>query len=493
MSSKIIEESTLEHTNVVVAKQPTPPGVCANKTAQCLLLDQLGSAPLIMSYASLSVAILVLAEESVGCEDLDDDEECNEKIWGVKPSSIITLFNGVSGLISAFLMPLSGAIVDYSPYRRAVGYWTAMSIVLINGIQICIGSETWQLCVTGVLFAPPLFFLHTVIMNAYIAGLSDNPDEIAMYVSKFDVARYIANFSFVGLIFGLSKAFNTGDVDTAILAQVICVAFSFPIFHFAWKRFPEVPPIQIRTENVSYLTAGCKNLYKTKKEIADKNPPLKWFFRTIWFTSPGGTSFFLTLPTFCKTWLDFSTDEAVLVTFAVSLAAAPGALMGKVLCKITNPLTSMRIYCVYLFLTSFICAALLKGPESHNLSYVWISFVGVGIGGYFVSETTLVATVIPEDQQAELMGLYVFMSRVFVWICPVILLIVNERGIDLNRGMVLVQLPSLIGFFISFGMGNYDNVIEHSVHHKSHRESIRESIRETNMVNRNNLSVEEVK
>ena len=60
MSSKIIEESTLEHTNVVVAKQPTPPGVCANKTAQCLLLDQLGSAPLIMSYASLSVAILVL-------------------------------------------------------------------------------------------------------------------------------------------------------------------------------------------------------------------------------------------------------------------------------------------------------------------------------------------------------------------------------------------------------------------------------------------------
>ena len=56
---------------------------------------------------------MLKAEESVGCENLNDDEDCDEKVWGVKPSSIVSLTNGVMGILGAFFMPISGAVSTY--------------------------------------------------------------------------------------------------------------------------------------------------------------------------------------------------------------------------------------------------------------------------------------------------------------------------------------------------------------------------------------------
>ena len=360
-------------------------------------------------------------------------------------------------------------MTDYTPYRKEFGYWTAFIMIAFNAIQISIGPNTWELCLICSIIAPVLFYLHTVITNAYIANLSEETDILAYFISWFDVSRYISNVTFVALLFGLSKAFNAGDVDTAIIGQVCSVLFSVPAMFLAWKKIESVPALHEKPEHLNYFTAGFKNISCTSKEIALKNPPFKWFLRTITFSSPCFTAFAFVNPTFCKEWLNFNADELILITLVATLSAAPGAMLGKLCCNKWNPLTTLRLFIVLGFFTSFLSAALLEGPDDGNKAYIWVAACGLTIGGYFVAETTLMASLVPKDQQAELMGLYVFFSRVLVWICPVILLVLNERDFDLNKAMIAVQAPCIIALLLSIGMGSYENVVQYSSEHKQFR------------------------
>lgn len=118
-----------------------------NSNAQSILIDQIATSPLLLAFYFISAAIISVAEERVGCGDLDDDEECTGKIWGVKPSSLITLINGVVGVISVVSLPIIGAIVDYTPYRKRVGYWTAAALIILELLMICLRRETLEMVI----------------------------------------------------------------------------------------------------------------------------------------------------------------------------------------------------------------------------------------------------------------------------------------------------------------------------------------------------------
>jgi len=108
----------------------------ANSIAVGLLMDNIALSPLATSYVSISVAILSSVEEEVGCADLPPNIECDANIWGVKPSSLVTLSSGIMGLAVCIFMPLAGAIVDYSRERRKIGYWTGVCLVVFNAAQM---------------------------------------------------------------------------------------------------------------------------------------------------------------------------------------------------------------------------------------------------------------------------------------------------------------------------------------------------------------------
>jgi len=100
---------------------------------------------IVMSNIFLSSSLIFLASEEAGC--LDDSgkviEDCNNKAYGFQPPSLIANIAVISGLLSAFLMPFIGAIVDYTPYRRATGIAAAVSLIVIQGVQIGTVAATW--------------------------------------------------------------------------------------------------------------------------------------------------------------------------------------------------------------------------------------------------------------------------------------------------------------------------------------------------------------
>lgn len=443
-----------------------------NKQAQGVMLDQLASSPLIMSYISLSIAILYLVEDDVGCGDLDDNESCEETVWGVKPSSITTFSTGISGLLGVVFMPICGAITDYTPNRRKWGMISAFVIIVINAIQIFVGKDTWEMLVVAAMIGPPLYFLHTILLYAYIVGLSDDKDELTNYISKFDAARYIMNLVFLLILYICSTIFDTDAVDTAIIGQVLAVIMATPLMYLAWKMLPDVDALQQKPEDASYLTAGFKNIFTTSKNIGLKCKEMKWLLRSMMFASPCFAAVTFIGPTFSKEFLEFDTDRNLLVLLVVLITGVPGALMMKYLVKKKNALFAYRLTIILGFLISFFCAGAVTGPDAEGAAYVYFGLVGFTVGGYFVSETSLIALITPPDQETEIMGLYVFFTRILIWICPIIMTVVNERDIDLNTGMIAVQSPCVVALLLSTCCGSYENLMKKAGDYKKFRETI---------------------
>ena len=77
-----------------------------------------------MSNVFLSRSLIKLAENEAlqSCEDegiVADD--CELTVYGFRPSSLVTNIAVIAGLLAAFLLPIVGAIVDYTDHRKLVG------------------------------------------------------------------------------------------------------------------------------------------------------------------------------------------------------------------------------------------------------------------------------------------------------------------------------------------------------------------------------------
>lgn len=98
-----------------------------------------------MSNIFISSSFIYLASIEAGCSDAEGKvlEDCNVKVRGQTPSALVANIAVISGLLSAFLMPITGAMIDYTPYRKRVGLGAAFLITLIQAIQIGTVQSTW--------------------------------------------------------------------------------------------------------------------------------------------------------------------------------------------------------------------------------------------------------------------------------------------------------------------------------------------------------------
>jgi len=78
--------------------------------------------------------------------------------------------------------------------------------------------------------------------------------------------------------------------------------------------------------------------------------------------------------------LQMASSEIGIVFLITLVAIVPGAMVGSVATKKTNPNTSLKI-CLCLFIVFTIGGAFaLAGPELAYMAYVWAIFWGLSIG-----------------------------------------------------------------------------------------------------------------
>jgi MFS-type transporter involved in bile tolerance (Atg22 family) len=91
-----------------------------------------------MSNIFLAGSLIYLACKEGGGID-PTTNTCNDEgitVHGMKPSALISNIAVASGLLAALLMPIIGAIIDYTPRRKFVGIASAIVLGCIQAVQI---------------------------------------------------------------------------------------------------------------------------------------------------------------------------------------------------------------------------------------------------------------------------------------------------------------------------------------------------------------------
>ena len=145
----------------------------------------------------VSSELLKLAKEAAGCNADFHGETwnaggCDQRVYGMRPLSILANIVMVVGLISTALMPLIGSLIDHTPHRRAMGSISAafMMVVFIL-LQMIVLQDAWFQAAILQIFIAFSYTVHLCAVYAYLPKLTNNPECMVHYTAQFSSAHNI--------------------------------------------------------------------------------------------------------------------------------------------------------------------------------------------------------------------------------------------------------------------------------------------------------------
>lgn len=421
-----------------------------------LAIDFYARAYLLMSSIFLGPALLELATEAASCES---EQDCDARILGMKPSSILSNIAVATGLLVAFTMPIIGAVVDHTPYRLQVGKYSGFILAAVKAIEVMISSSTWFYVACLQVVSGFLYFVHIVATYAYTSELSKDTTEQTKYNSFFYVVLYASTLIFMVKILALSFAFDQGDVGTARISQIMTSLTSGFLFTFAWlSLFRNRPSSSTLQGDQSLWTVGFVKVWRTSGEIYRTMPALKRLMGSIVFAESAMNTLITISTTFMSTFLDMSSTEIGSVFLVVLLMGIPGAKIGEWLALKFSPLFSAKVAIILFVVSTTISVLVLTGPEHKQYAIIFGTLWGVGLGWLHPMHTIMFLGLTPDHARTEFMGIFIFSQQVFAWLPPLVFTILNELGFSMTIGMASLNSFFVLGLISLYSMGQYERL-----------------------------------
>jgi MFS transporter, UMF1 family len=425
-----------------------------------LNIDFYARATILMSSIFLGPALLQLATDAAGC---DSEEICNNRIYGMKPSSLLSNIAIFSNLLVAILMPLFGAIVDHTPYRRQVGMYSAFSLTVLKGIESMISSKTWFAIACFQVLSYILYNIHITSTYAYGSELSNNHTAQAKYNTFFYVVLYISTVIFLVMVLLIAFAVNADDITTARIALILTTATCAILFPFTWTNFfTDRPAKSTIPKGHSLVTSGFQKLKQTSKRICHDLPALRYVMLSIMFSEAATGALITISTTYMTQFLNMDASELGVIFFIILSMGAPGSKLAELLAISVNPLFAAKVLVILFIVVTFTAAVVLTGQDRKQYSAIFAVFWGLGLGGLHPMHSTLFMTISPTGQETEMMGTYIFAGQVLAWLPPLLFTILNEVGVSMSVGMLSLDIFFCIAFIFLGLIGDYHKALDHS-------------------------------
>ena len=412
-------------------------------------------------------ALLTLAKRAAGCQtELRPGqlvlEECLNTVKGIRPSSLLTTILTAVGLCTALLMPMIGAIIDHTKYRRAAGRWSALIMTIVTFLQIFISEETWFFIAILNVISAFFYIAHALVAMAYLPELTDDNKKLTKYTGNFTALQYAGMVIYiVGMVAVQQIASIKDEVQAASIAQAVSFVVSLVCFGYAWILFRARPASQKVPDHQFLVTAGFKKLWHTATTTVIKNVSIKWFLVSLACTEAAVSSFSTVAVTFMSEVLNFSSQENGIAILVLLIGTVPGALISTVAAERLNPVRSLQIALFIWILNTFLAALIIKGPGQNVALYIFSLIWGLATGWTYPMERTIYCTIIPKGQEAELMGVYLCTSTIIQWLPPLVFTAINEAGINMRVSIATLCFFFGISFIVLFIVGrDYDNAVE---------------------------------
>mmetsp|Transcript_17058 Transcript_17058/g.36857 ORF Transcript_17058/g.36857 Transcript_17058/m.36857 type:complete len:530 (+) Transcript_17058:80-1669(+) len=439
-----------------------------NAEAQGYTLMTVARGGIIMSNIIFSSALIRLASESVGCVFYDNDDtietpECSARAYGFRPTSLITMIAVVSGILSAFLLPIIGAIVDYTPHRRAVGILSAIFITTVQGVQIWLTTTTWFPMAILQAINGFMYMVQVLAVYAYLPdiGRGVGPSKMMWFSAVFTMCQFGSQVTYLVVNIGLQLGFKLGGVAAAQWSQTFCVVWLLLTFAPGWMKMPSVPALHSNPEGRNLAVIGFAQNWKTLKGIHRHYKRGLWlYFLACVFAEAGANAFTVVAVTFMVEVLGMDTTQVTIIFLVTLLSSIPGAKFGQLIAKKTNPIISWKINLVVFSAVTAAGAFTLTGPSRQNLCYVFGVLWGVLLGWFYPLENVIFTLSVPKGQESELSGFYTYCRSIMTWCPPLIFTVMNEAGLHMKWGMLSLVIFLVAGLVLLQLMAPWEDVLE---------------------------------
>jgi MFS-type transporter involved in bile tolerance (Atg22 family) len=405
-------------------------------------------------------------------------------VYGIRPSSLLTTYTTVVGIASCVLLPLVGAVVDAAPHRRLLGRIFSFVFCLLVFPQIFLSSSTWFAVAVLHLLEAVVGWAQTLLAYSYLPELTDSEAELASFAQSFTVVNYASMVLYLALVVGVSSLSSSirGDlVATARLGQAVSFASSSVLLLYAWGcgggepgpaeparrcRFPRGlfrtrPAAHGRPESAHSLwTSGFVQVYRTARTLHESYRALLWFLVSVALVDAAVQSLITIAITYLTDTLEFDSTENGIAVLAMLLGSVPGGLVGGKTIRWINPIRSGILATLVLAINTIVAAVVLTGPGQQAVTYGLALVWGLGTGWKWTADKSLVSSTVPDGQDAELMGLYLFSGQVLTWVPPLVYTALNEAGVSPRVGIGTLSVYFAAGILALVSMGSYRDAVE---------------------------------
>ena len=422
--------------------------------------DSAGRGPLNLVGSFVGGAILQMAIKEAGGP--------NETVKGLlKPSSFLTATTSLIGIVAAILMPVFGAVVDHTRYRRLVGVVSGVMAFSLIGMQMSISVEknNWfYILILDALQSFALLVHHTAVF-AYLPDLSRDEEVTSHYTSNFNQRQYGVQVFYACLLLIIAVARGTqGEVglDVAVQSARTAAGIAFGIgafcFGYAWIfLFRDRPALSQVPEGSNLLSTGFVQVHRTAKKIWKDYGALKWFMISLLWSPEAGAGVTLSIAvTYLTVIMQFTINELTVATLILLVVTVFGSMWAKKANQLLNPLNSYRIAMTLMGASVGLGSAFFTGPDRKNVVYGFSVLWGFFLGWTYPSQRVLFCTLIPKGQETEMMGLFTFTGQIFGWLPPFVVTMMNENDISLKYSLLVIFCFCFAAVVCTLPMGDYE-------------------------------------
>lgn len=340
--------------------------------------------------AFLMPALLDLAFQAAGCPDTS--VECNKEVYGIRPSSLLTTVHTIVSVCASPLMPLYGAIVDYTSHRRMLGRCASIVFLMLLFSQIFVSEKSWFPITILQILLFFVFLFQMVAAYSYLPELTDNEQVLNEFTRNFTVTTFCAVVVYIAVIVGVSGGLKIQS-DNVLVAR-IATATSFGVaavtLFLAWGMlFEERPPLHELPPNQSIWSAGFRKLYHSCTKIWKDYRALKWFYIAIAFCDGAIQSLMTIMITFLTDQLGFESTDIGVAVLIMLLANIPAGCIAARFTRLFNPVKSSMAGTLVLIIVTAVAAGVLKHPGQEVQAYIIVFFWGIGTGWKWTSDRML--------------------------------------------------------------------------------------------------------
>ena len=359
----------------------------------------------------------------------------------VKDDSFYTYCVSLSVLLQVLLLPILGAVADYSHLRKRMMMFFALLGSLATVLLFFVTQDWFWM--GGLLFisANLSFGASIVFYNAYLPDIA-SPDRRDSVSARGFAMGYAGG----GLLLLLNLIFFTFrerlGVDGGLAARLCIASAGVWWFGFSFVTFRTLRPrhaVRRLPAGESYLTVGFKQLANTMRQVGYFPETLRYLLGYLLFND--GIQTVIVISTiFASVELKMESTELILVVLMIQGVAFAGAyLVDFIARRFGAQRTLVGTLLIWSAVVIYAWLALTTKVEFWVLGAI----IALVLGGSQALSRSLFAQMIPKGREAEFFSFYEISERGTSWIGPLLFGLVNQLLGSLRFGIL-----SLIVLFV---------------------------------------------